>query len=188
MTLVTYTGKEFDYNNITKESIDINDIVLALPRLNRFVGHSSRAYSVAEHTLLCLNMAEKLGYTTREKLLTLIHDWTEAYVGDLNSILKSMMPEFAKVEREVELAICEHIGIEPPTIKELIKVKKIDITMLAIEMRDLTLHDHSKYLGEYTYDDMLNEFNVKESLLPSEEHYKRAMLGEFEVLMSEYNE
>lgn len=162
--LVTYTGREFHFNNITKESINIEDIFLSLPRINRFIGHSSRAYSVGEHTLFCYKMANMLGYSTRERLLTFIHDFTEAYVGDVASPLKRLLPDFEKIEKEVELAICDYIGIEPPTEEEYIKVKRIDLTMLAVEMRDLTLHDYTNFIGEYTYLEMLDEdcFNLKE--------------------------
>lgn len=161
--LTTYTGRNFDYNNITKESINIEDIFLSLPRLNRFVGHSSRAYSVGEHTYFCLMMAKKLGYTQREQFLTFIHDFTEAYVGDCPSPLKRLIPDYSLIESKVELAICEYLNIEPPTEEEYLKVKRIDMTMLVIEMRDLTLHDYSSFVNEYTHTEMLEDeyFNIK---------------------------
>ena len=138
--LVTYTGKKFDYNNITKDSIDVKDIAHSLSHLNRFVGHSSRPYSVAEHILWCLHMSQKLGHSTRMQLLTLIHDFEEAYTGDCPTPLKVLLPEFKTIAKKVENAIYEHIGIEPPTEEEKHLIKQIDLTMLAIEMRDLTLH------------------------------------------------
>lgn len=159
--LVTYTGKQVDYNNITKEMIDIRDIIHTLPRLNRFVGHSSRAYSVGEHTYYCLMMAKKLGYSKREQFLTFIHDFTETYVGDCPSPLKRLLPKFEEIEANVENAICAYLEIEPPTEEEYKKVKRIDMTMLVIEMRDLTLHKHESFINDWTYEEMLNDKDFK---------------------------
>lgn len=158
--IVTYTGKHFDYDNITKDSIDIDDIIPAISRHVRYMGHTLRPYGVGEHTLMCFMMAEELGYTDREKLLVLMHDFTEAYCGDVNSDLKKRLPEYIKIEREIELAIYEHFGIEPPNHEEERKIKVVDYTMLVIEMRDLTHHDYHKKieeLEEYIALDMLED-------------------------------
>ncbi|MGD1416536.1 hypothetical protein [Bacillus stercoris] len=160
MSLVTYRGTKFSYENPTPEMIDIFDILRSLPRLNRFVGHSKRAYSVGEHSLLCYQMADKLGYSPREKLLTLIHDFTEAYVGDCPAPLKALLPDFAIIEKRVEEAIYSHFNIKPPTEEEHRKVKRIDLTMLVIEMRDLTNHEWKSFINEHTYEEMLSEFQL----------------------------
>lgn len=165
MSFKTYKGTEFNYNNPTKEMIDIDDIVLSLSRINRFVGHSSRAYSVAEHSINCYIMAEKLGYSTREQLLVLVHDFTEAYVNDCPSPLKKLLPEFEVIERNVELAIYDYIGIDVITLEEHMKVKSIDLTMLAIEMRDLTRHDWKDFVYDISHLDMIEdkEFDIRNS-------------------------
>jgi uncharacterized protein len=157
MSIVTYEGTVFDYINPTKEMININDILRSLPRLNRFVGHSSRAYSVGEHTFMCLVMAQKLDYSPREQLLTFVHDFTEAYVGDCPAPLKRMIPDFSVIEKRVEHAIYEYIGIEPPDEFEKALIKAIDLTMLAIEMRDLTVHDWKSFANDSTYTTMIDE-------------------------------
>ncbi|AZU98902.1 putative phosphohydrolase [Bacillus phage pW2] len=159
--LVTYTGKKFDYNNITKDSVDVQDIAHSLSHLNRFVGHSSRPYSVGEHILHCYNMANKLGYSTRLQLLTLIHDFEEAYTGDCPTPLKVLLPEFKTIAKQVETAIYENIGIEPPTEEEKYLIKRIDLTMLAIEMRDLTLHEYEEFVDEHTYIQFLDNPDFK---------------------------
>ncbi|UGO46247.1 hypothetical protein PQE74_gp164 [Bacillus phage vB_BanS_Chewbecca] len=157
--LVTYTGKVFDYNNITKESICVDDIAHSLSHINRFVGHSSRPYSVGEHVLRCQHMAKELGYSARLQLLTLIHDFEEAYTGDCPTPLKVLLPEFSVIAKKVETAIYEHIGIMPPTAHEKYLIKRIDLTMLAIEMRDLTLHTYEEFIDEHTHTEFLvNEY------------------------------
>jgi uncharacterized protein len=156
MSLVTYNGTQFDYLNPTPEMIDIDDIFRSLPRLNRFVGHSSRAYSVGEHTLMCLIMADLLGYSPREKLLVFVHDFTEAYVSDCPAPLKRLIPDFSKIEAKVEDVIYKRIGIEPPTEEEHKKVKRIDLSMLVVEMRDLTVHEWESFINEHVYEDILD--------------------------------
>lgn len=165
-TIITYQGKQFDYLAPTAEMVSIDDILCALPRINRFVGHSSRAYSVAEHTFFCLVMAEELEYTTREQLLVLIHDFTEAYVSDCPSPLKNLLPDFSAIEENVEKAICEYIGIEPPTDEEFIKIKKIDMTMLVVEMKQLTHHDWNDFPSDTIYAEYLDSpiFDLSEPL------------------------
>lgn len=158
--IITYTGNYFDFTNIKKENVHFEDIFHSLPHLNRFVGHSSRPYSVAEHTINCVLMAEKLGYSAKDRLLVLIHDFTEAYVGDCPSPLKRLLPAYSEIEAKVEHVILERLGLEPLTDLEFMKVKKIDYSMLVLEMRDLTLHDHMKFVTDneqYVYEEFLGD-------------------------------
>lgn len=154
--IITYRGRYFDYNNISKDSIDIVDIAHALPRINRFVGHCSRAYSVGEHTYIGLVIAIRMGYTPLQQLHWLIHDFTEAYVGDCPSPLKILLPEYIKIEKQVANAIMDYVGLEPMTEEEQDLVHRIDKTMLLLEMRDLTLHDHFDNLTDLAYLEILN--------------------------------
>lgn len=168
--LVTYTGKRFDYKNIKPDNIHVPDILHSLSLINRFIGHSCRPYSVAEHTYLGLVMAEKLGYTPLQQLHWLIHDFTEAYVGDCPTPLKKLLPKFYEIEKEVELAILKHFGLQELTDEEFYLVKRIDITMLVLEMRDLTLHDHREYLDHHTYISILSDddFKINKTITPTD--------------------
>lgn len=184
--LVTYTGRTFDFANITKDSIYIPDVLHSLPRINRFIGHSSRPYSVGEHTFLGLVMAETLGYTPLQKLRWFTHDFTEAYVGDCPTPLKKLLPMFSTIEAKVEDAIVRHLGLEPMTEEEELLVKRIDNTMLVLEMRDLTLHDWTEFINELTYLDILKDDNFNISGRPYDDRVLANMLTElFYNLMEE---
>lgn len=186
MTLVTYTGRTFNYDNITKDSIYIPDVLHSLPRINRFVGHSSRPYSVAEHTFLGLVMAEKLGLTPIQKLHWFKHDFTEAYVGDCPTPLKRLMPLFKAIEHEVEVAIEQHLELEPMTEEEELLVNRIDNTMLVLEMRDLTLHNHERHINELTCLEMLDDDDFNISGKPWDDRALAKVLEElFNNLMEE---
>lgn len=160
--MLTYAkGIQFDYENFTESNVNKGDIFLSLSRINRFIGHTSKPYSVGEHTINCYKMAKKLKYNHREQLLVFIHDWTEAYVGDCVTDLKSMMPKFAEVEESVEMAICKYLGIEPPTKEEHKKVKLVDYTMMLIEMRNLTKHKWMELINDNTVVDMFYDDDFK---------------------------
>lgn len=184
--IVTYSGKYVDYHNIKKEDFDILDISMSLSKLNRFVGHSKRPYSVAEHTLHGLYIAKKMGYTKLEQLHWLIHDFTEAYVGDCPSPLKALLPEYQKIEQTVADGIIQFVGIKPLTEEEQYLVHCIDRTMLLIEMRDLTHHDHYLYLDDVkVFHDMLGEVNLSEWDGWQAEDVAQGIRDSFNFLMEE---
>lgn len=76
-------------NNI----IDIRWIAHSLAQLNRYVGHAARPISVAEHSLLACEIAERdLGMRDPAALLAvLLHDAHESLVGDISTPLKQHM-------------------------------------------------------------------------------------------------
>ena len=181
----TFGGNIIDYLTVDKYDIYIPDIMRSLPRLNRFVGHSSRSYSVGEHTILCYHLATLLGYSVREQLLVLIHDFTEAYVGDCPSPLKALIPEYSAIEDRVNLAIYEHIGIPTPTIDEYKKIKAVDLTMLVIEMRDLTNHTHEEFIGGLVEESVLDKLYIDQNI-PEEDLIRNVLHGLFEETLDKY--
>lgn len=190
MSLVTYRGTVFDYIKPTPEMIHIDDILRSIVRLNRFVGHSSRAYSVGEHSFLCLVMAQLLGFSHREQLLVLIHDFTEPYCADLPAPLKKLLPEYQEIEARVEEVIYKAFDIAPPTIEEKIKIKRVDLTMLVIEMRDLTVHEWESFINEHTYIDMLDEVELRLSHKDTvdEDIMRSTLYGLFHILLDKAKE
>ena len=66
---------------------NIYSIAYSLSFINRFTGHAG-AYSVAQHSIL---VAQHL--PEEFKLSGLLHDATEAYLSDVSSPLKRLMPE-----------------------------------------------------------------------------------------------
>lgn len=122
----TYTRRKFSFSNTTVESIDIRDIAHALSSKNRFCGHLRGFYSVAQHSVLVSYLVPQ-----EYALWALLHDSTEAYVADLPSPLKSLVPGFKKIENRIMKVIAKKFGIEPvePPI-----VKHWDSRILATEI------------------------------------------------------
>jgi hypothetical protein len=102
----TFSGNKFYPLNPRPQDIAPQDIAHALSLLCRFNGHVDRFYSVAEHCLLLSH------YVSEENALwALLHDATEAYVGDMVRPLKRSMPAYVEVEDRVMDAIRERFDL-----------------------------------------------------------------------------
>ena len=136
----TATGKKFLFDSFTAADIRLDDIVLHLSKICRFGGAVSTFYSVLEHSLHC---EEIVIYNagkdkTRMRLLALLHDAHEAYVGDVVSPLKHYMGDWlTDICKRLDAAIYESMGMTGPTEEEKKYIKKVDTQALLMEARVL---------------------------------------------------
>lgn len=123
------SGKPFFPLDPRPDEIEIDDIAIALSRICRFGGHTTTFYSVAEHSILV-----SLLVPDEHRLTALLHDATEAYIGDMIRPLKSQIPQFSEIENNLWSAIAERFSlpVEMPSC-----VKDADVLALAIEKRDV---------------------------------------------------
>jgi 5'-deoxynucleotidase YfbR-like HD superfamily hydrolase len=135
--ILTHSGRQFDLLAPTAAMISPHDIAHALANLCRFNGHTREHYSVAQHSLIVCDLVPE-----KHQLSALIHDATEAYLGDMTRPLKALMPEYRKAEQRVWVAICDRFNI-PQALPE--SVIRADMVALATERRDLMPH----HLGEW---------------------------------------
>lgn len=84
----TTEGIYFDLLDPQQCDIKSYDIAHALSHINRFVGHTPEPYSVGEHCLLVSNLVERRTGNKKLALAGLLHDATEAYLGDVSGLLK----------------------------------------------------------------------------------------------------
>lgn len=83
-SICTYTGQFVDVVNIKPEDIHPLDIAFGLARECRFGNHTRKFWSVAEHSIWCMQKGEELfpeDFALHFRLL--MHDAHEAYMGDL---------------------------------------------------------------------------------------------------------
>lgn len=125
----TFTGKNFDPLAGKPSEIDIRDIAHSLSMLCRFNGHTSRFYSVAEHSLRVSRILPP-----ELQAWGLMHDAAEAYLGDMVRPLKCRMPEFEEAEDRLLEIIAARFGLPWP-VPQAIWVA--DDILLATEFRDL---------------------------------------------------
>jgi len=129
-----YDGTRFYLLHPRPEDINIEQIAHATSKLCRFTGHVSAFYSVAQHCVIVSRLVPS------ELALTgLLHDATEAYIGDVSKPLKLALDMLAPdvltgIEERIHEAIAakfEHAWPFPPEIKQA------DNIALATEKRDL---------------------------------------------------
>lgn len=121
----TISGKVIAIPNTGLSQIDIFDIAHALSYQPRFAGHTKQFYSVAEHSI---NVAKLV---PREwKLQALLHDATEAYLCDIPTPFKAMMPQYKELEKHLWYAIAKRFGV-PYEMDQ--SVKDADAVMLMTE-------------------------------------------------------
>ena len=104
--ITTASGKFFDILRPEEYEFDIEEIATALSNLCRYTGHVNRFYSVAEHSVLVSRIVPE-----RLQLAGLLHDASEAYLGDVSSPLKRLLPEYKAIERNVQAAIAQRFGL-----------------------------------------------------------------------------
>jgi len=148
----TYSGYDFHYLNPRAEDIDINDIAHALSLLCRGAGHIAKFYSVAEHCYLTSKWAEEeLGDIELAKWM-LMHDAPEAYLADLPTPLKKLLPDYLKMEDSIMAVIADKYNLDP-TITEA-QVKEIDKQILLTERNTLMTHVKTRWVYDDLYEPM----------------------------------
>lgn len=107
--LQTYTGKVLKPLESSPGDFDIRDIAWSLAMQCRYNGHTNLFYSVATHCIL-VSWHCPVGL----KRDGLLHDASEAYLSDLPSPMKARMPEYRKLELQVEEAIAQEFNLTWP--------------------------------------------------------------------------
>jgi hypothetical protein len=119
-TIQTYSGEMFDVFSVDPMKIHFKDLTHALSMLCRYGGHSRNFYSVAEHCFLIAEHFVNLGEYDLARA-ALLHDATEAYMGDVVRPIKLQMPLYRQVEDRLQMSIFMKFGIDPempPEVKE----------------------------------------------------------------------
>ncbi|UOF01411.1 HD domain-containing protein [Bdellovibrio reynosensis] len=132
--VITLSGSRFNILKPDPAAVRLEDIACALARQARFNGHTRFFYSVGQHSCLGAEVSPTKDIAKQ----MLFHDATEAYVGDLVSPVKALLPDFEIIESRIHWAIAQKFGLEFPLPKV---VKQIDRRLLATEVRDLITKD-----------------------------------------------
>ena len=144
-TILLLSGEYFDLAEPEACAFQVSDIAHALGNICRFTGHTQRFYSVAEHSVICSHMVPP-----EDAMAALMHDASEAFIGDVSTPLKSLLPDYKSVEHRVEQAVWSRLGL-PPTLPPSVKVA--DRRALAVEQRVCMGNGDDWGYGEPTDDD-----------------------------------
>jgi 5'-deoxynucleotidase YfbR-like HD superfamily hydrolase len=113
-TFLTYAGHTINFLDFRVEDVRLEEIAHALSRLCRFGGHCREHYNVAHHAVLVSRWLEEKGAPLPVVYAGLHHDDTEAYLGDVISPLKKLLPEYQKFEDRFAKVIGEALGFAYP--------------------------------------------------------------------------
>jgi hypothetical protein len=125
----TFTGRGFTPLTPKVWDISVLDIAHSLSNQCRWNGHTRRFYSVAQHSV---HVA--LYCSLENQLAALMHDSAEAYLSDLPTPLKKVMPQYRHFEVNLWETIAERFELSVTLPDE---VHYVDRQMLAIEYKQL---------------------------------------------------
>tara|TARA_Y100000310_G_scaffold246375_1_gene251655 strand:+ start:16625 stop:17173 length:549 start_codon:yes stop_codon:yes gene_type:complete len=123
----TRTGLMFYFNDIEPDKINIIDIAHHLSNLCKFTGAVKEFYSIAEHSVVVSNLVP-----LADALSALMHDASEAYLNDINTPAKRLLPDYKALEKKVQSAIEEKYGFVSNK-----NVVYADTTALVAEAKEL---------------------------------------------------
>jgi hypothetical protein len=138
--LQTVSGRWVNPFDPDPDQLDASDIARALANQCRFGGHSRVFYSVAQHAVIVSEVIERRGGDVEDVFAALMHDATEAYLGDMPHPLKHRSPlgaAFKQAEDSLEQALRDrfHIKADVP------EIKRVDRALLATERRAFSSED-----------------------------------------------
>ena len=128
-------GKYFPLNPRPSE-VQIEDIAQSLGQQCRYNGMCQFFYSVAEHSILISRMAESAGMDIDRQLWGLLHDGSEAYVGDVVRPIRPYMGRHLEIEERSQKAIAQRFQLSWPIPVE---IKQLDNLILVAEREQVML-------------------------------------------------
>lgn len=146
------TGRAIDLVDPVPEQVDFCEIAEQLARINRYCGASDFPVSVAQHTIIAFECAQKAAAPW-----ALLHDAHEARIGDITSPAKRALSVIARdilgknagryeetiviramseLKRRHDHAIHEAAGLMLPSLAILREIERADAMALQTERRD----------------------------------------------------
>ncbi len=132
--LQTVSGRRVNPFDPDPSQIDVGDIARALANVCRFGGHSRVFYSVAQHSVIVSELVEQRGGDAEDVFAALMHDASEAYLGDMPHPIKhrsALGAAFKAAEEHLELVLRERFRIKA----DVPEIKRADRALLATERR-----------------------------------------------------
>lgn len=129
----TYSGARFYLGR--HNVVIVGDIAHGLSHQCRFGGQGP-FYSVAQHSWLVADVVFLLGGDLEQQLVGILHDASEALIGDLQQPIKHQpyLEGYRKLERDVQEQIMDSLA---PGLRDTPLVKRADELVFQAEVFDL---------------------------------------------------
>lgn len=140
------SGAAFDLLDPTADQVVLDDLIYAVCRIARFIGHTNaNPWTVGAHSLLVADLLRRWGAPPEIVREGLLHDIAEGIYGDIPSPVAIAldvlvddnglaMNPLRELRRRVDRVVRAQLSL-PETESPL--VKRADLVALAIEVRDL---------------------------------------------------
>lgn len=135
--IATHSGKLVNPLDLKPEDVDIHDIAHALSNICRYGGHVRKFYSVAQHSIIMLDLLKGVSARPDEQLLGLLHDAEEAYLMDFPNPIKQLKTfgEYREFCERASKAI--YNAFEIPWPVSIDRIKRFDQELVTLEARQL---------------------------------------------------
>lgn len=109
------SGDLLSFTQPNPDQINIGYMAKQISGLNRYNNGLVMPISVAEHCCIVYHLVQADGHSLEMQLLALLHDASEAFLGDivapLKDVLKKNVPWFNMIFTNWDLAIYNHFGL-----------------------------------------------------------------------------
>ncbi|QHI73353.1 HD domain-containing protein [Aminipila terrae] len=133
--VTTYYKRKFNPTRAAEQDITIGDVAHALSLICRANGHLKIFFSVAQHSINCALEARERGHSEKIQLHCLLHDASEAYIGDVITPLKIQLNAYKDYENALQATVLKALDVETPDEEEAAIIKEIDSCMLYHEFK-----------------------------------------------------
>lgn len=182
----TYTGARVYLDDSDVSCFDPVDIAHSLSLQCRYTGHTTRHYSVAEHSILVRDLVTMFAdpHTRKEELRILelqglLHDASEAYLSDMAAPFKGKIPGYRDQEDRLQARIMTAFGLP---VEHHPLIKQCDWVALFIEADALMPNsDYTKWTGWEEHEEKVRAAQALGVYVPKDEVNMRSMKHEFEA-------
>ena len=151
--MLTAGPRVVDLENLTSDDIILEVIAQALAHQNRYLGHTIRPYSVAEHSVLVARLVWQETQDPDLALWGLFHDAPETWLADIPSPVKILigahgMAQYLEAESRIMAQVAEKFGLRGSVIPDV--VRDADKRLAVLE-RVMLFSRISSYRGSIEY-------------------------------------
>lgn len=123
----TFSGRYLDLRNPKADQICLYDIAHGLKNEVRFAGQTLVRDTVLSHSVRVFRHIEG---SNKELRTALLHDATEAFIKDIPSPLKKLLPNYIEMEKRIWLVIAEKYDLYSELTVQIKEADAADLNMV----------------------------------------------------------